>query len=189
MLFAGTTVVIALLGLLVLNTETFRGVAIGTAIGVLITLLGSLTLLPALLGFVGRNIDRFGLPRRHRDDAGRTPFWKRWSHMVQRRPWPAFVGALVVLVVIALPVFSMRLGFGDAGNNPKGDTSREAYDLLAKGFGPGLQRPADHRGEDSRRAERPRGPERSAQQLNATRGSRSPRPRGRTRPATRRSCR
>ncbi len=140
-LFAGTTVVIALLGLLILNTETFRGVAIGTAIGVLVTLLGSLTLLPALLGFVGRNIDRFGLPRRHRDDAERTPFWKRWSHTVQRRPWPAFIGALVVLLVIAMPVFSMRLGFGDAGNNPKGDTSRDAYDLLAKGFGPGFNGP------------------------------------------------
>jgi RND superfamily putative drug exporter len=139
-LFAGSTVVIALLGLLVLNTETFRGVAIGTAIGVLVTMLASVTLLPALLGFVGRNIDRFGLPRRkqrNQDDS----FWHRWAGFVQRRRWPAFIGALVLLVVMALPVFSLRLGFGDAGNKPAGDTSREAYDLLAKGFGPGFNGP------------------------------------------------
>ena len=139
-LFAGSTVVIALLGLLVLNTETFRGVAIGTAIGVLVTMLGSVTLLPALLGFVGRNIDRFGLPRRKQRD-GRNSFWHRWAAVVQKRRWPAFLGALVLLIVMALPVFSMRLGFGDSGNKPKGDTSREAYDLLAKGFGPGFNGP------------------------------------------------
>src|SRR3954452_17484362 len=139
-LFAGSTVVIALLGLLVLNTETFRGVAIGTALGVLVTMLASVTLLPALLGFVGRNIDRFGPPRRkERDDA--NSFWHRWAGFVQRRRWPAFVGALVLLVLIALPVFSLRLGFGDSGNKPAGDTSREAYDLLAKGFGPGFNGP------------------------------------------------
>jgi RND superfamily putative drug exporter len=139
-LFAGSTVVIALLGLLVLNTETFRGVAIGTALGVLVTMLASVTLLPALLGFVGRNIDRFGLPRRKQHDDG-NGFWHRWAGFVQRRRWPAFLGALVLLVLIALPVFSMRLGFGDDGNKPAGDTSREAYDLLAKGFGPGFNGP------------------------------------------------
>ena len=139
-LFAGTTVVIALLGLLVLNTETFRGVAIGTAIGVLVTMLGSVTLLPALLGFVGRNIDRYGLPRRKQRDGGDS-FWHRWAAFIQKRRWPAFIGALVLLIVIAIPVFSLRLGFGDAGNKPKGDTSREAYDLLAKGFGPGFNGP------------------------------------------------
>jgi RND superfamily putative drug exporter len=139
-LFAGTTVVIALLGLLVLNTETFRGVAIGTAIGVLVTMLGSVTLLPALLGFVGRNIDRYGLPRRKQRGGGES-FWHRWAAFIQKRRWPAFIGALVLLIVIAIPVFSLRLGFGDAGNKPKGDTSREAYDLLAKGFGPGFNGP------------------------------------------------
>jgi RND superfamily putative drug exporter len=139
-LFAGSTVVIALLGLLVLNTETFRGVAIGTAIGVLVTMLASVTLLPALLGFVGRNIDRFGLPRRKQRNEDNS-FWHRWAAFIQKRRWPAFLGALVLLVVMALPVFSMRLGFGDAGNKPAGDTSREAYDLLAKGFGPGFNGP------------------------------------------------
>ena len=140
-LFAGSTVVISLMGLLILNTETFRGVAIGIIIGALFTMLGSVTLLPALLGFVGTNIDRFGLPRRDRTRSDRPPFWNRWSKLVQRRPWPAFVGALVVLLVVAAPVFSMRLGFGDAGNEPTSSTTRRAYDLLAKGFGPGFNGP------------------------------------------------
>src|SRR3954451_1964716 len=139
-LFAGSTVVIALLGLLVLNTETFRGVAIGTAIGVLVTMLGSVTLLPALLGFVGRNIARYALPRRKQRD-GAESFWHRWAAFIQKRRWPAFLGALALLIVIALPVSSLRLGFGDSGNKPSGDTSREAYDLLAKGFGPGFNGP------------------------------------------------
>ena len=140
-LFAGSTVIISLTGLLILNTETFRGVAIGIIIGALFTMLGSVTLLPALMGFVGTNIDRFGLPHRDRTDSDRPPFWNRWSKVVQRRPWPAFVGALVVLLVVAAPVFSMRLGFGDAGNEPASSTTRRAYDLLAKGFGPGFNGP------------------------------------------------
>jgi len=139
-LFAGSTVVIALLGLLILNTETFRGVAIGTSIGVLVTMVASVTLLPALLGFVGHNIDRFGLPHRGKD-TDTVSFWSRWSHAIQRRPWPAFVAALVILLVMAAPVLSMRLGFGDDGNAPTTATTRKAYDLLAKGFGPGFNGP------------------------------------------------
>ncbi len=139
-LFAGSTVVISLLGLLILNTETFRGVAVGMTIGVVFTMLGSVTLLPALLGFVGKNIDRFGLPHRSRE-TDRPAFWSRWAKFVQRRPWPAFIGALLVLIVIALPIGSLRLGFGDAGNSPTSSTTRRAYDLLAKGFGPGFNGP------------------------------------------------
>ncbi len=139
-LFAGTTVVISLLGLLIVNTETFRGVAVGITIGVLLTMLASVTLLPALLGFVGTNIDRFGLPHRTRV-TDRAPFWYRWSRVVQRRPWPIFAAALLVMLVIALPVASMRLGFGDAGNAPTTDTTRRAYDLLSRGFGPGFNGP------------------------------------------------
>jgi RND superfamily putative drug exporter len=141
-LFAGTTVVIALLGLLVLDLDTFRGVAIGTSIGVLVTMIASVTLLPALLGFTGRNIDKFGLPHRHRDEgADRETFWHRWSRVVQRYPWPAFLVTLVGLLVLAIPVFSLRLGFGDAGNRPTSDTTRQAYDLLEEGFGPGFNGP------------------------------------------------
>jgi RND superfamily putative drug exporter len=142
-LFAGTTVIIALLGLMVLNLDTFRGVAVGTAIGVLVTMIASVTLLPAILGFVGHNIDRLGLPRRKRAKGEAPPqtIWYRWSRVVQRRPWPAFLIALVVLVVLAIPVFSLRLGVNDAGNRPSADTTRRAYDLLSDGFGPGFNGP------------------------------------------------
>jgi RND superfamily putative drug exporter len=140
-LFAGTTVVIALLGLLVLNTQTFRGVAVGTTIGVLTTMAAALTLLPALLGFVGRNVDKFRLPHRKVPKDPTQTFWYRWSRVVQRRPWPAFLVALVVLLVLALPVFGLRLGFGDAGNRPTSDTTRQAYDTLSEGFGPGFNGP------------------------------------------------
>jgi RND superfamily putative drug exporter len=139
-LFAGTTVVIALAGLLVLNTQTFRGVAIGTSIGVLLTMAAAITLLPALLGFVGRNIDKLRLPHR-KEKPREQSFWYRWSRVVQRRPWPAFLGALVLLLALALPVFGLRLGFGDAGNRVTSDTTRQAYDLLSEGFGPGFNGP------------------------------------------------
>jgi RND superfamily putative drug exporter len=142
-LFAGTTVIIALLGLMVLNLDTFRGVAVGTAIGVLTTMVASVTLLPAILGFVGHNIDKLGLPHRKRAEgaAPKKTIWYRWSRVVQRRPWPAFLIALVVLVVLAIPVFSLRLGVNDAGNRPSADTTRQAYDLLSEGFGPGFNGP------------------------------------------------
>lgn len=141
-LFAGTTVVIALLGLLILNNDTFRGVAVGTTIGVLLTMLASVTLLPALLGFVGTNIDRFSLPhRKGKVDDARTSFWFRWSRLVQRRPWPPLLISLGLLLMLAAPVVSMRLGFGDAGNRPTSDTTRQAYDLLSDGFGPGSNGP------------------------------------------------
>jgi putative drug exporter of the RND superfamily len=140
-LFAGTTVVIALLGLLVLNTQTFRGVAVGTTIGVLTTMAAALTLLPALLGFVGRNVDKLRLPHRKVPKDPTQTFWYRWSRVVQRRPWPAFLIALIVLLVLALPVFGLRLGFGDAGNRPTSDTTRQAYDTLSEGFGPGFNGP------------------------------------------------
>ncbi len=140
-LFAGTTVVIALLGLLILNSQTFRGVAVGTTIGVLTTMAAALTLLPALLGFVGHNVDKLRLPHRKVPKDPNQTFWYRWSRVVQRRPWPAFLIALIVLLLLALPVLGLRLGFGDAGNRPTSDTTRLAYDMLSKGFGPGFNGP------------------------------------------------
>ena len=67
--------------------------------------------------------------------------WYRWSRVVQRRPWPAVVGGLVILLVLAIPLLSMRLAFPDAGGNPKSDTTRQAYDLVAEGFGAGFNGP------------------------------------------------
>jgi RND superfamily putative drug exporter len=141
-LFAGTTVVISVLGLLLMRTSVMRGVAIGIAIGVLTTMVASVTLLPALLGFVGRNIDKLGLPHRRR--AGgvvKESGWTRWSHVIQRHPWPAAIIGLAVLLLLAVPLLSMRLGFTDAGNRPTDDTTRRAYDLVADGFGAGFNGP------------------------------------------------
>ncbi len=141
-LFAGTTVVIAVLGLFVVGLAMVRGQAVGVSIGELMTMLASLTLLPAELGFVGTNVDRLGLPHRRRHEgADDRSVWYRWSRVIQRRPWPALVISAAVLVVLAVPVFSIRLGFGDAGNRPTSDTTRRAYDLVAEGFGPGANGP------------------------------------------------
>ena len=141
-LFAGLTVMISVLGLLLMSLSTTRGVAIAIAIGVFMTMLASLTLLPALLGFVGRNIDKFGLPNRlRRDRTGHESFWYRWSRVLQRRPKAAFIAGIAVLLILAAPVLSMRLGFGDAGNRPTTDTTRQAYDTLSEGFGPGFNGP------------------------------------------------
>ncbi|HEX5480004.1 MAG TPA: MMPL family transporter [Dehalococcoidia bacterium] len=140
-LFAGGTVVISVLGLFAMNQATMSAVAIAAAFGVLMTMLAALTLLPAILGFVGRNVDRFGLPNRSTEERSAGSFWFRWSRVIQRHPWPALVAGLAVLVMLALPVFSMRLGFADAGSRPTSDTTRKAYDLLSAGFGPGFNGP------------------------------------------------
>ena len=140
-LFAGITVIIAVLGLFIMGLAMITGMAVGISLGVLMTMLASLTLLPAVLGFVGRNIDRLGLPHRKKEHATENSFWFRWSRLIQRRPWPALVAGLAVLLLLAIPVFSLRLGFGDAGNRPTSDTTRRAYDMLTEGFGAGFNGP------------------------------------------------
>ncbi|HEU5152535.1 MAG TPA: MMPL family transporter [Iamia sp.] len=141
-LFAGTTVVVSVLGLLVVGLEINRALGIAAASGVAMTMVASVTLLPALLGFVGRGIDRLGLPHRHRSgDSASAGLGLRWSRVVQRRPVAAALVGFVLLGLLAAPALSMRLGFGDAGNRPTTDTTRRAYDLLAEGFGPGANGP------------------------------------------------
>jgi RND superfamily putative drug exporter len=141
-LFAGLTVVISLLGIFLMNLDFMRAVAVAAVSAVLMTMLAALTLLPALLGFVGRNIDRFGLPHKAAAEGdGHRSFWYRWSRMIQAHPWPALVVSAAVLLLLAAPVFQLRLGFGDAGNRPQSDTTRRAYDLLSEGFGPGFNAP------------------------------------------------
>jgi putative drug exporter of the RND superfamily len=141
-LFAGCTVIIAILGLFTIGLDMIRGLAVGISIGVLMTLLAALTLLPAVLGFVGTNIDKFGLPHRRRAErAGRQSVWYRWSRVIQRRPWPALLAAAAVLILLTIPLFGLRLGFGDAGNQPTDTTVRRAYDLMSEGFGPGANGP------------------------------------------------
>jgi RND superfamily putative drug exporter len=141
-LFAGSTVVISVMGLWLMKTSIFRGVSIAIAAGVLMTMLASITLLPALLGFVGFNIDKLRIGRRkHAETGDRQSNWYRWSRVIQRRPWPAAIIGLIVLLLLTIPLLSMRLGFNDAGSRPTSDTTRRAYDLVSKGFGPGFNGP------------------------------------------------
>jgi putative drug exporter of the RND superfamily len=141
-LFAGTTVIISLLGLFVVGLPFMDGLAVGAIAAVVMVLAAALTLLPAMLGFVGRTVDRLHVPGYVvRPPSAGHGFWYRWSRTVQRRPWLCGAAALVVLIVLAVPLFSMRLAFTDAGNDPTKLTTRQAYDLLAQGFGPGFNGP------------------------------------------------
>ncbi|RBM17860.1 MMPL family transporter [Streptomyces sp. PT12] len=143
--FAGCTVILALLGLVALGLGSLQGLALSVALTVLVTMVASLTLLPALLGVFGARFARQFTARAARRAAkGRAPegaFWRRLGGAVQRRPLAALVVAVVALGALAAPALSLRLGFADAGNDPAGSTSREAYDLLSEGFGPGFNGP------------------------------------------------
>jgi RND superfamily putative drug exporter len=164
-LFAATTVVIALLGLLLLGLSFMQGVALGAAGTVLATMFAALTVVPAMIGGSRGFIDgvlceyddrggfrfwgtkrRLHIPgvqfrarrkakreRRRADGSG----WARWSRFVQGRPWVAIAVSLVVLIGLALPTMNLRLGSSDAGVDPPGTTTRDAYHLIAKGFGAG----------------------------------------------------
>jgi putative drug exporter of the RND superfamily len=141
-LVAGTTVVVSLLGLFAMGLTAMRGAALVTILAVLVVMLAAVTLLPALLGFVGRRIDRLRIPGLRPAAAdGTSGLAVRWSRVVQRRPWTALTAGLVVLSVLALPFLGIRYGFPDAGNDRAGTTTRQAYDLLADGFGPGANGP------------------------------------------------
>jgi RND superfamily putative drug exporter len=142
--FAGTVVVISLLGVLLMGFAFMQGIAVGGSAAVFVTMLASVTLLPAMLGFVGRNVDRLRLPLPRKKVGGSITGrggWYRWSRLIQRRPILAGSLGLAVVIVLALPLFSMRLGSADAGNDPPDLTTRRAYDLLSKGFGPGFNGP------------------------------------------------
>ena len=186
-LFAGTTVVISLLGLLLMGVNFVQGLSVGVASVVAVTVAASLTLLPALLGFAGERIERtrwrgliaagfvaialigvglkftpltVGMPvavlvliagffvrplRREVKHRPPKPLREttayRWSRVIQRRPWTAAIAGAVALAVIALPVFSLRLGFADESNYADETTTKQAYNLLVEGFGPGFNGP------------------------------------------------
>ena len=143
-LFAGATVCIALLGLFVLRLSFLNGVAIAASTTVLVTMAASLTLLPALFGVMKRRVHS----RRSRKsfDSGTVKdheqsIWARWSRSVAKAPRSLALIAIGIIVVLAIPFFSLHLGSSDQGNNPKGTTTRSAYDLLATGFGAGSNGP------------------------------------------------
>jgi RND superfamily putative drug exporter len=144
-LFAGLIVCIAMLGMFALGVSFLYGVAIAAAIAVSFTVVAALTLLPALLGFFGNKVLRRRERRAIREGRLRTDdessAWARWTGWMSQRP-ALFAGvAALVMIVIAIPFFGMRLGSADAGSDPASTTTRKAYDLLAKGFGPGYNGP------------------------------------------------
>jgi RND superfamily putative drug exporter len=186
--FAGITVVISLMGMLIMQLPFVSGLAVAAAVVVFMTLIASLTLLPALLGFVGERVEitrwrgligagfialglvgagagfpiltavGFGgallvllvsfafkplrqlVPRGEPKPLPETTAY-RWSRIIQHHPWLAVLVGVVVLGALALPVLGLRLGFSDEGNYPEDTTTRQAYDLLAEGFGPGFNGP------------------------------------------------
>jgi RND superfamily putative drug exporter len=186
--FGGVTVVVSFLGMLIMGVAFIQGLAVAAASIVALTVVASLTLLPALLGFAGDNIERtkwrgivataglavamvgFGLkvpalsglgglvavvailagfvvkplqrelPQRAAKPMRQTG-WYRWSRFIQRKPWPAALGGGLLLLVLAIPVLGLRLGFSDESNFAKDTTTRKAYDLLVEGFGPGFNGP------------------------------------------------
>jgi RND superfamily putative drug exporter len=157
-LLAGTTVIIALLGMFATGVSFMYGLAIASVLAVLLTLAASLTVLPAMLSKWGHRLVREPATRRRLfSRRGRAPavapsapavapaqsrsLWREWSQTVQARPWPLAILSLGLMVALLLPVFALRLNPSDAGNDPSGTNTRQAFDLLAKGFGPGFNGP------------------------------------------------
>jgi putative drug exporter of the RND superfamily len=150
-LFAGTTVVIALLGMMLLGVSFLYGVAISASIGVLLVMLASLTLLPALLTTFGARVARPSRRARRRAAKAQTTevanlpgeggMWLRWSKFVQRKPWSIAIVSTLVMLTIAAPATALRLGSSDASNDPASQTTHKAYELLAEGFGQGFNGP------------------------------------------------
>jgi RND superfamily putative drug exporter len=137
-LFAGVTVIIALLGMFVLGVTLLEAAALASALSVALTMIAALTMLPVLLARFG---ERIGAHARRQPSAAARAFWPRWAALVARHPWPALVAGLSIMLLLAVPALSLRLGQSDAGNDPASLTSRRAYDLLAQGFGPGFNGP------------------------------------------------
>src|SRR5271166_3946237 len=147
-LFAGCTVVIALLGMMLLGVSFLYGVALSASIGVLMVMLGSLTLLPALLMIAGPRVVASRRSRR-RIAEGKAPatnpnegrMWLRWSALVQRHPGAIAIASATLMLAIAAPAVALRLGSSDASNDPANQTTHRAYVLLARGFGEGFNGP------------------------------------------------
>jgi len=142
-LFAGVTVIIALMGMLLLGLSFLYGVAMSAALAVLMTMIAALTLLPALLSIAGRRVDKLRIPGlgSRKPSTAENTRWFRWSREIQRRPVASALLSGGLLLVLCIPTLSLRLGSNDAGTDPAGTTTREAYDLLAEGFGPGFNGP------------------------------------------------
>ena len=140
-LFAGTTVVIALLGMMLLGVEFLYGVAISASIGVALVMAASLTLLPALLTLAGSRLARPGRRERRRARRGGGHMWLRWSAFVQHHSRSIALASTLLMLSIAAPAIALRLGSSDAAGDPAYTTTHRAYELLARGFGEGFSGP------------------------------------------------
>ncbi|WP_426502099.1 MMPL family transporter [Dactylosporangium sp. McL0621] len=146
---AGSTVIVSMLGLFAMGLSFMRGASLVTILGVLVTLVASVTLFPALLGYLGRYVDKLRLPLGRRAavtvaagghiEPGRA--WLGWSRAVQRHRFLAALAGVAILLALAAPFLGVRFGFPDAGNNRAETSTRQAYDLVAEGFGPGANGP------------------------------------------------
>ncbi len=150
--FAGSTVVIAMLGLIVVGAPSITIMAFAVAFAVIVAVLVAITLLPALLGMAGRRLAAPTLPglRNRRPGAGGTNLGTRWTTWVARRPWLSFGMAVVAMLVLAVPLLDLETAFPSAGSASPETTHRQAHDLIADGFGPGFNGPllmvVDHTG-------------------------------------------
>ncbi|MDK1472746.1 MMPL family transporter [Streptomyces sp. 549] len=158
-LFAGGTVCVALLAMFTLRLQFMDGIAIATTLTVVLSVIAAATLLPAMFGVLGLRV----LSRKERqrlaedgpvDDETASGLAIRWSGVVQRRPKLLVVVSMVVMLVLSIPVLSLRLGANDQGNQLESQTTRQAYDMLADGFGPGFNGPLQLVGETPGAAER-----------------------------------
>jgi putative drug exporter of the RND superfamily len=140
-LFAGSVVIVAMLGLYSLGLGAFQAVALAVAMVVLVVMLASVTLLPAMLRLFGARIEK--RVRKRAEKAKREPGsrWAAWSRFVERRSWAAILVVVAGLAAMSVPLLDLRLGFADAGSESESMSSRQAYDLLAEGFGPGFNGP------------------------------------------------
>ncbi len=146
-LFAGLTVIIALLGMFALGISFLYGLAIAASLAVAMTMLAALTMLPALLSRFGERIGRKARsqPKGTTAEVARPSsaagFWPRWARLIQRHPWLGAITGLTIMLVLAIPALSMRLGQSDASSDPTNLTTYKAYELLAQGFGKGFNGP------------------------------------------------
>src|SRR4051795_1315152 len=163
-MLAGTTVVISMLGLFAMGLSFMRGAALVTILSVLVVMLASITLFPALLGYLGRHLDRLRVPllrsRGMRVATGGhvepSRGWMTWSRLVERHRVVGAVAGVGVLLLLAAPFLGVRFGFPDAGNDRESTSTRQAYDLQAQAFGAGSNGPllmvAELQGADGRAA-------------------------------------
>ncbi|MFE3686096.1 MMPL family transporter [Streptomyces sp. NPDC059095] len=140
-LVAAATVAMALAGLYVSGMGFIGTLGAAAGLTVIVAAAASVTLTPALLGLLGRRIDRLHVRRPVAEPTGTDDVWHRWAARVGRSPWLFLAAGLIVLGVLAIPVGSLHLGHIDAGAQPTSTTDRRAYDLISQGFGPGANGP------------------------------------------------